>query len=276
MSALTGQLRWPRWLSTKDLVADECGGCGQVRRCVPHHAQLHECKLSSVLGDLPVHLIATVGTMKQIQEVRCCWAGNLETKSCKQRALHHEDVLLVVSVVCDVDKVGHIWRAHLLVLGGHKHSNHPNQLQTATNDRHPCQVPVNKAHCEEESLDPQLVFQVHLHKPVHKDCTHPPIDVPLRLHVIGSGHVQHLVMKQLAVDFTGVFLHLLRIRQLLFCIGSWGRSCGSSRASGRQARTFCFQVPFTPWSAFCRQCSWHRRGRAQLRRWCQCGCRCSH
>lgn len=44
-------------------------------------------------------------------------------------ALHATYPLVIVRVVCDVDKVPHFWGVHLLVLAGNQHGRDPHQLK---------------------------------------------------------------------------------------------------------------------------------------------------
>ena len=62
--------------------------------------------------------------------------GEIEAEHLEDQVLHPEDLLLVVRVVGDVDKLPDIGRVDLLVLAGYEHRGSPNQLQLRPLDRH--------------------------------------------------------------------------------------------------------------------------------------------
>mmetsp|Transcript_343 Transcript_343/g.682 ORF Transcript_343/g.682 Transcript_343/m.682 type:complete len:212 (+) Transcript_343:265-900(+) len=211
MAALVCQCCGPRWVAAEDFVAHQHGRCGQMGRRVSHHVQFHQGQLYGVLRHLPCKLVTAVSSVQYFKEVRHIWAGHVEAKSGEHLAFHDENVFLGVSTVCDVHEVVHIRGSHFLELRSNTHGDYPNQLQATTHYRHPCQIPINEADCQEKCLYAQLVFLVHLNKPIHQDGTHFAIDISLRLHVVCLGDVKHLVLEHLAIDLCRVLLHLLWI-----------------------------------------------------------------
>ena len=65
------------------------------------------------------------------QEVEGKRSSEIKTEGAQDLDFHLEDLLLRVGPVCDVDKVLDLGGVDLLVLGGHQHRCHANQLEFA-------------------------------------------------------------------------------------------------------------------------------------------------
>ena len=150
-------------------------------------ALIHDGDFEEVLGQSPGLKVVVIGLADSAKETHGARPAKLKLEHAEHETLGLQDFFSGVSIVDHVDNLLEGWAVDFLILGGDENSSGTDQLQFAKRNDLAGQEPVDVVDAEEKCLWKESETVVDLHKPVHQNGAHRPLNLSLVVHVVRIG-----------------------------------------------------------------------------------------